>query len=499
VALVQDRITLIVFRPTGTAPDEIRRFWEHQPYKNRVVFVTGNTAAYDTTLQRAAELSAIRTIIGELRQQGLRENDPQLEEADQIKTKKESNFYQACRETFQTIYYPTRERLNAVELDPKFVANEYKGEEQVVAALREAFKYVEATGPDSSFRHQIENRLWPKGSREVLWADLKRRGASDPSWVWYHPRALDALKDELIKRDIWREHGTFVERGPFPKPPTAALVQQIGRDDNTGEVRLRVRPQHGDTVYWSAKGVATPASERLDGQDLTTAAMRLSFLAVDSTGEHETGEPEVWTNTITVKHRLYQDGDQWRCDLRAIPTGTLRYTTDGSGPEGHGLLYGEPFVVPAGCRLILAVAEADGVRSGVVHIDAPQFRPGTGGGAEKTFVLDPARPATWRREHKQIDTNGTYTLLDAAKKNHVALGHIALNVVRGPRWVEFRTAEDVLLPAEQVIEHANMLKEIVPDGNLDVTVDILRVERGSDLLDLVRDLKDALQDGEVVQ
>jgi hypothetical protein len=327
---------------------------------------------------------------------------------------------------------------------------------------------------------------------EVAWAVVKRRAATDPAWVWHHPRALDALRDELVKRDMWRLNGTFVERGPFPQPAPTVSVQVLNRNEDTGETTLRVRPLHADAVLMSDTGPPSPMSDRLDQFDITTKAVRLWFLAVDSNAASRSGEPVPWAATITVKHKLYQDGTERRCELRAIPAGDLRYTVDGSGPETQGSPYEGPFVIPDATRVVLAIAEADGLRSEVARFDVPAD--GTGG-----VVVDANRAATWRRAHKRDATSGSYSLLEAAGRNNAELGGVVLTVAHDNRWAEFRVAEDVFLSPEAVIDHANRLKEIIADGNLDLEVAVLRFESGTDLSGLVRDLKTELRPGEVVQ
>jgi hypothetical protein len=495
VPVSQDVVTLVIFRSGNQALAEIRQFWSAQPFKNRLLFLTGAEAAYETTLQRAAELSAAIKIRDEMLAEGRPSGDPQLVEAESIVTKKQSNFYQACRETFQTVHYPSKNDLTPVDLDPKYVANEYKGEEQVTQALKEAFKFREDTDASGTFRNTLENKLWPADQKETSWADLRRRAASDPSWVLHHPKALDALKDELVRRDIWREPGGgFVQRGPFPKPATSVQVQPLSRDDATGEATLRVKPLHGDTLYKSTTGPATTASERVDGgENLQTNALKLWFLAVDSTGEHETGESVCWTNTITVKHRFYQDGDQRRCELSALPSGSIKYTTDGSGPEAYGQAYTAPFIVPADARFVLAIAEGDGVKSEVAKFDVPKS------GEKVVVTVDPARPATWKRKVKKDSTAESYEWLQLAGNHRAELGGLVLQVMQDQRWVEFRADTAVLLDVPFATDEATRLKELVPSGNLDLEVDVLRFATGQDLIDMVAALKTELQPGEVAQ
>jgi hypothetical protein len=371
------------------------------------------------------------------------------------------------------------------------VANEYRGEDQVVNALREAYKFREDVGADGPFRKLIEEKLWPADSKEVAWSEIKRRAATDPSWVWHHPRALDSLRDELVKRDVWRQNGTFVERGPFPAPSPTVSVQVLTRNDDTGETTLRVRPLHADAILMSETGPPTPMSARLDQFDFPTKAVRLWFRAVDPQDPARVGDPVEWKASITIKHRIYQDGDQRRCELRAIPVGTLRYTTDGSSPETSGTAYSNPFVLDSGARVVLALGEADGVRSSVVRFDVPE--------RGKETPIDPRRPAIWLRHHRCDDTSHSYAVLQAAVARSARLVGVKATVMREGRWIEFTSSDEVTLAATDVLSEADRLKELVSDGNLDLHINAMRFDSGADLMALVSDLKMQIRPDEVTQ
>jgi hypothetical protein len=147
------------------------------------------------------------------------------------------------------------------------------------------------------------------------------------------------------------------------------------RDDETGRVKLRATPLNGDTIYVEIGAPATTASQRLSGRDYETAEMVVSFLAVDSTGQHETGEPLTWHNRITIKSRVYDHGGDKVVELRTAPPAPLRYTTDGSDPKLAGGAYNEPVVLPAGTRFVLAVAEDKGVPSEVHQVPVNWDKP----------------------------------------------------------------------------------------------------------------------------
>ena len=493
VQLQQDAVTLVVFRPIDDSFRAIEEFYKHQQFKNRVCFLTGSNKPYDTVLERAAELSAIRTIIGEMDQDGVRQTDPQYLEATEIQSKLEGRFYQACRETFTILYYPSKSGLAQVDLDPKYVANEYKGEEQVLNALKECYKYTTDIAADGTFRNRVESKLWPESAKEVAWNTIRQRAAVEPAWVWHHPDALENLKDELIKRDIWREILGYVQRGPFEKPATSVQIQVLNRDEQTGQATLRIRPLNGDIVHIETKGVATVSSNKLEEYDIKTKALKLSFLCVDSKGEHTTGDAVAWMNTVSIKHRFYQDGKKRKCQLQAVPTGKIRYTTDGSSVETGGIPYDQPFDVPEDCRVILAIAEATGVKSQVATINAPK------GKIDITATIDRDKAAVWKRSFKKDTTGETYQFFEIAKKYSAELGGVTLIVAREARWIQLSTPDDAFHLIQHFEHGADVLKEFVPDGVLSIDVSSLQFDSGQELLDMVAELKTVLQEGEVQQ
>ncbi len=166
-----------------------------------------------------------------------------------------------------------------------------------------------------------------------------------------------------MHQDAWREQGNYVDKGPFPQPATEVKLQELERDDDTGEVRLRLTPVNADQTHYEVGADATEASAKLQGRELTTADMHLSFIALDSKGEHETGDPLTWHNRITLKSRVFTDGAQRKVELRAAPSADIRYTTDGSDPKTGGGSYQEPFAVTKAVSLVLAIGDKAGITS----------------------------------------------------------------------------------------------------------------------------------------
>lgn len=496
VQLTQDKTTLVIVRPEALSQNEIDRFFSAQNYKNRVVFLITHEREYQPVLKQLAYLYAIDAIVNEFRQQGVRETDNQLKDALEIKTKTEATFYLACRQAFFTILYPSARGLTEKPLDPKYVANQYEGEKQINEALFEVYKYRPDASVDTGLKSTLEDKLWPQGTNEASWNEIKRRAAQDPSWVWHHPKALDDLRETLTKQGQWRDlTNGFVQRGPFPPAAASVSVQVLRRDPDTGRVRLRINPLHASQVRIAEGETATTASPIFNaenGWEFETDDVSLSFLAQDPTGEHLDGEPVFWTNTIELKHRFYQDGDKRRCELKAIPAGEIKYTTDGSNPSNFGSVYAEPFVIPDDARVILAIASSHGVTSNVSRFDVPEK-------GKTGFEVDPKKPAVWSRKVKRDSTGETFTLLDLLTKFNAWPGGFRLTGQKDGHFWELTTDPGSFKESEKIRDLTTAMMELYPGRNVTLDINTLQFARGQDLLELVAELKTELKDGEVRQ
>lgn len=327
----------------------------------------------------------------------------------------------------------------------------------------------------------MEARLFTQKS--MLWAEVVRRAATNPVWQWHRPDALDRLKAACVHQDVWREEGSYVDKGPFPKPVTTVRVQELSRDDETGLVKLRLSPVNGDCLYAEHGSPATLASMRLDRTDFETDAIRVSFLATDSSGEHETGESVEWSNRITLKSRQYVDGGERRVELRASPPAPIRYTTDGSDPRVNGGAYDAPFAVRDGARLVLAVAEQDGAVSETHSreiADEPVAR-----------EIDLAAPASWQPVGGFTfqTTRSAYAFINRLKKHTAAAGELRLSVQTGDTWGELSLSRDVELDGAALELAVEQLRQLVPGGEVAVAAQRIRYATGQCFLDHVADIK----------
>lgn len=496
IELLADEVTLVIAEPqTGGLNPALRTYFDDTPYQNRVFFLTGLKDTYTALLDAGKRMKAIETVLAELAAENVTQTDLRMVRALELKDKIEANFYQAIRDTFTVLYYPGgsgkagSEALRTGDFLMNFTSNSYDGEKQIREMLRDKLKFTEDLG--DNFRKMVEKLLFT--AQVTTWSEIKRRAATRPDWPWHHPRALDNLRNDLIKREVWRLEGEYLDKGPFAAPKTAVEVNLLRRDDSTGEATLKVIARYADTVYYEFGGPATPASARLEGDKLITSSLEVQFLAVDSTGQHETGDPAIWRNTLTLRHRIYSKGSEQWMELEALPNGDILYTTDGSSPLTSGATYQGEFALPATARFVLAVARSRGLQSEVRRFEVQ---------AADKWVLDPARPATLNRKQSLGDTAATYQFLETAHKHQAQLRGIELNLSTAGNsndWISFATSEHRSLSASQLQQALDTLRALNPEARIALEVQKLGFEQGLQLQDWAAETRLALSEKEVAQ
>ncbi len=487
IQLTQDVVTLVVFRPSEGALATIRQFQEQTTYKNRVCFVTGDAHTYERVLDAASRIKAITAILEELRTEGRPDGDPQVQEALAIRDNLISKLYMAVKSTFLTLYYPTKDGLTKADMDFIYDAHKFEAEDQIRRVLADAYKYTSDIGADGSFRTRVEKKLWPHGQQEAPWSQIKANAAQDGSWNWHLPNALDQLKAILVQRGQWHEGEGYVDKGPFPQPKTNVLVQQISRDDVTGKVRLKVTPIHGNRVYMETGGAqATTASRMVEGDTIEVDGLDYSFVAVDTEKVHEAGAATTWTNTVTIRHRFFQDGDRMKCELKAAPHVALKFTTDGSNPTVNGGAYSEPFTVPKGARFVQA-APASG-KGKTERFDVPA--------EPEKVVIDAEKSYFWLRPFQRDATMETFNFLGQCRKYNAYLGGVHVTIARERRWAELVMDADSYHSADDMMRAIETLQGLLPQGSISLKAEALNVDTGQNLLDIVAELKTEIKQGE---
>ena len=475
LTISQDKVTLVLYKPSSSSvhPD-IQNFFKNLDYKNRVLFLSGQRETMNTLTLVGKEYKAINAILSEMASKGVRPDDYQMIAAQELKENIVHRLLSAARETFTILIYPQNEALRTTDVMMNFEGNKCRGEELIRRTLKEKQKFTDDIGEDR-LRAKCEQRLF---SQSVMqWSEVKRRAAINTKWQWHHPKALDDLRDLMVSRDQWRIEGNYINKGPFEKEKTSVQVTVWSRDDETGEVTLKVYPQYGDQIYYDVGSPATPSSMRVeDPNAFVTSAMEVSFLCVNSKGEHGTGAPVTWKNTVTLKKRVYGDAQTKQVELKAVPSGaTIRYTTDGSNPTRGGI-YNGALCVERSCTTVLAVAERDGIYSEPVRIDIDWEKKGP--------EIDLTRPVRWNHPRRITTTKESYDLITWMKKFEVTSfdSQISING-DGTHWVELNVGDGIGLTGTQIESVIDALREVHRDGQVSVGFQSMAFATGKDLLD----------------
>jgi len=491
IELTPDKVSLVIYlpHPGGLHPD-LQKLYNDTQYQNRVFFLTGDTRSAEAIYENARMLKGIEFILNEMASEKVPANDPQYLEAERLRENILFNFLSAVKETFVKLYYPTKRGLLDANFLMHFEGNEYNGEKQIRQTLLDKRKFTEDIASET-FRKYVEQKLFDT-QKSMPWNDVKRRAATNTDWIWHKPDALDQLKDALVSKDLWRESGGWVEIGPFPPPPTSVIVRELNRNDDTGEVTLSVKPMNGDVVYYEIGGTPTEASARLDlTKNFVTRELKIGFLCIDSKGKHEKGNPVFYENRITLKYRIFQDGDNRMLELKAAPKGNIVYSTDGSDPFASGGTYIEPFAVPPGVTIVLAGASSGNLKSPVTTIKVPLL-PGT-------IDIDKEKPARLKRKHQYQATADTFQWLNVLKKYHVTLSGVTISV-NGEKWISLDLDPNLATETEVIERTIAFLREnLLPQGEVCIEAQVLHFAKGQQLLDYIREIKGQLKEGEIEQ
>jgi Protein of unknown function (DUF499) len=212
-----DKVSLVIYEPYtggGLHPD-LQQFYNDLDYKNRILFLSGPRDTLETLLESAAELKAITYILAEMNAEKVPDNDPQRMAAQDMHDNIMFQLLSAVRERFTTLIYPHADQLVKADFLMNFTDNCYNGEKQIRETLKEKQKFTDDISSDT-FRNKCEQRLFTQ--KVMPWTEIKRRAAMNIRWQWHRMDALDRLKEDLVRKDQWREDGGYIEKPPFPQP-----------------------------------------------------------------------------------------------------------------------------------------------------------------------------------------------------------------------------------------------------------------------------------------
>jgi len=315
IDLKKSKVSLILTEPNNQKDnfglqDSIKKFYDDTSFKNRVMFLTGQRVAMDNLIEITKSYKAIENIIKQLEnEENVAAGDSELIQAKDLYDKITNQLFSNIREAFVTLYFPKKDGLDKKDFKMEFVGNHFDAEKQIKDLLSEVMKFTTDIEP-AKIKRKFEQRIFTQ--KRMAWNHILERVATETSWQWHKPDAIEDLKRYCLRNGDWIEEGGYIDKEP-PAPETSVNIIEIHRDDSTGEVTLKVNPINGDTVYYEIDDDATTASSQVkDLSAFKTDELKISFLCVDSKGKNKTGNQYKWTNTVAVKYNTFdKDGKRY--------------------------------------------------------------------------------------------------------------------------------------------------------------------------------------------
>jgi hypothetical protein len=509
VRLEQDKTTLVIVRPSGQVQSlpisaDWQAWWQQQPYKNRVVFLSGSRDTFQNVLDTARQMRALQSIEDELRSENIVATDPQWQALDALKDRVGLQFSSALKEAFDQVIYPSLETaLRATNVVLAFADN-HSGEATLRKTLDEAKKFTTQIDHET-FRTKAEARLFGSAeTKSVLWSDFKRAAAVNTLWPLHKPSALDELKAECLRRGLWREEGHYIRRGPFPPPTPEVSLRELSRDEETGVTYLKLDPLHDSKlVYETGDAEPTPASSPVPNPTRFEASgLRYRFLAFDPEQPERVSSIKDWQARPNLKYNLHDRGDHQDLELRVLPQHqglVIGYTTDGSRPNGQtDARYDGPFRVAEGCRVVCAMAFSERypeIRSEMLTVQIP-VRGNTGP------RLDLKLPARWKQTTRLDDTGAVWDFLARLAQQPEMRAYdisIALESDAGGQLLDFTGSLAEGYDAPGLKNVVDQLQLILPQASLRMTVGSLLFATGQELLDWLKVSQQAFDAAKVQQ
>lgn len=360
INLDRDKVSLVIFEPyagNNLHPDLVS-FYENMPYKNRVMFLSGQRNIMEKLYQNSKNLTAITQIIESMKAEHVPSTDQQYKEAENHLHKSTQALLQTIRETFVTLYYPTKNGIVSDDFKLEFKENSFKGEEQIINVLKSGAKYEDLETSDSfmeTLRKKCEQRIFTQ--KEMTWGQILERAGTEINWQWYHPSQIEELKKDCLKKDKWREMAGYIVKGPFDKESTEVQVDQLSYDSDKEEFTLKVRPVRGDRIYFDIGADPTTASQEIDQVVFITKEISINFICVDSSKEdpHPTGNVSRFMCKVPLRYKTRYCSEGQVLVLEAHRKYEIRYTTDGSNPKESGGVYTNEILLPKGCKFVRTV------------------------------------------------------------------------------------------------------------------------------------------------
>ena len=465
------RVCLVLSPDSKIPPAEAQAFWSSVTEKNNFCVVTGDGSSLGSLEDKTRRIWAIARVLEETGG----DKSPHKTELEEEAEQGEHEFNATVVSLFNRVYYPSKNGLTAAKLSMNFVANQFRGEDQIEKALADVGVSKLYRKVDDQVAEILMNRaeemLWPPGGdRRVPWRDVASRAITNDRWPWLAPKDLEALRKMAEGQGRWRysEEG-YIEKGPFAKAKTKVLIAPRGDyNEETGtatlEITARNAGQHG-RVHYSKEPNVSAASPCVPDTVFETNDTVLWFLAVDPDGEYETGEAQRWENKLTITHeRINLPGGKRRVELTVKPRGVIRWNTTGANPK-EGAVYGGPIDIPGDAETTVYVyAEDQGVGAARSFI-IPRV-------AQKGPTIIKTQAARLRKKLDFRGSTDTYSALSSLEPMHATMADVSLTIGEGAKAITTRFGSDIPLRGNDLRPFIDRARQILDDPKADVVLRI---------------------------
>jgi hypothetical protein len=370
VHLERDKTTLVVLKPDT----DFSKYFAGEKFKNRVAVLTADdhTGLFNVN-RKAQRLWAIQQVVKDLKPE-----DMQHRKASEMLADYQTELFFALKSVFNKVHYPLIGDAGDAVLVEAPLLDSYinektsqriqyrneeasKGEFVIEATLRDASKFqvfAPATGQDKlkayqALRNRVETFLFPATGR-TTWQQILDGAASKGEILWTEPGTLDRMREVLVTAGQWREDAGQLQKPPFEE--STGVTVEHARDKDSGVITTTdVKLTNADILMVREDGGEYKVAP-LD-QPVTSEAMVIEFLAVDSTKKNKEGKVYRIENSIDIYHDLLASPTTAHHVVKVKvvpPSAKLLFTTDGSHPANNGKPYAKPGIdAPAGATVRL--------------------------------------------------------------------------------------------------------------------------------------------------
>ena len=451
------RVLLVLSPDRRMPPDEAKKLFDAVVEKNNFCVVTGDGSDLAKLEDRVRRIWAVAKV----REEDGGDKGPNAPELNEEVEHAEFEFNSTLTALFNRVYYPGKhpkdgETLLQVPLKmtptkakdgkPDAVDGEAAIEDALAATgASKLYKEIKDDNWDT-FRTRAETMLWIGTDRRARWKDVEDRAISTVRWPWLPPKGLEDIRKRAISRGDWRDNNDgYVEKGPFPPAKTSVKAVTKNREDN-GKATIEVTALNAGPkprIHVAPTSDVSEASPTVADVVFESDSTVLWFLAVDPEGKCTTGDPEKWTNTLTLTHQPKEVMGKRTVTLDVKPRGSIRWNLDGTNVK-EGKEYKGPIDIPGDKETVLYVYAE---HAGVEIKKEFTIRESTGGVA----TIDKTKPAIVARKVKLATTVETFGVLKAARKNKGVFGKgLSITVGKGDKNATTRFGPGTSMSAEAI-------------------------------------------------